>query len=88
MRSCPLIHGKQLCPKLRMKLPEFPQLSNALERAAPAGCPVVDPIQAAEIKATGIAILQRLGFCNTPFYQRILLILAALGFIGSNPYIV
>ena len=71
-----------------MKLPELPQLSDALERAAPAGCPMVDPIQAAEIKATGIAILQRLGFRDAPFHQRILLIFAALGFIGGNPRIV
>lgn len=49
---------------------------------------MVDPIQTAEIKATGIAVFQRLGFRDAPFHQRILLILAALGFIGGNPHIV
>jgi hypothetical protein len=68
--------------------PQFTQLVNALERAAPARGPAVNAIQPAEVKPMVIADLKRLGFSDAPFHQGIGFVLNALRLIRGDADIV
>ena len=49
---------------------------------------MVNLIQIADAKPTGVAMLQGFTFRDAPFHQRILIAFASLGFVGGNADIV
>ena len=86
---CPrtLIQIQQPRPQLRVMMPQVPQLPDPLEGAAPARGAAVDTVQAAEVKAPVIADLQRLDLGDAPVYQGVVKVLAPMGLVCRDAYI-
>lgn len=84
---CPgtVVQIPQARPKLRVMVPQLPQLVYALKGTAPAGRPVINTVQPAKVKAPVIANLQGLGLRDPPFHKGVLFALVEWGITEAIP---
>lgn len=66
---------------------QLPQFAQRLQRTAPAGYPPKNVVQPTPVKSMFLAIPQTVCLCHTPLHKRVVQILAAMDFIGSDPHI-
>lgn len=82
-----VVHGSEFLPQFWKKGVEFPQFTERLQGAAPAGHTPENIIQTAPIKSSLLAVAQAVGFGHAPIYQGIAVFPHPTGFVGGNAYI-